>query len=91
MHATDYVITRRISKIFPQGGDLALKQPFLGRFDRSPSYTPTGHGLRFWTSLSLPSIRKGQRCSHPEPTFFVRHTVSAVEAAKVTQFATSQR
>jgi len=37
-------LNRRIPKIFPQGGDFALKPLFLGCFDRSVGGRPTGRG-----------------------------------------------
>jgi len=33
---------------------------------------------------------KGQWCAHPESTFFVRLTILAVEAPKVTQISLSE-
>jgi len=39
-------------------GDFVPKTAILGRFDRPPSYMPTGHGLRYWISLRLSSIRR---------------------------------
>jgi len=43
--------------------------------------------------LAKPPIyyKKDQRCAYPEYRLFVRLTVSAVEALKVTQISTSER
>jgi len=70
---------------------LPQKPPFLGLCDRSPSYTPTGHGLRFWTSLNLPSIRRRANGDRTPNRLFVPLAVSAVDVPKFSQISTSQR
>ena len=47
-------LNRRILKVFAQGGDFALKPPFLGCFDGSVCQRITNQGLRF--STAKPSI-----------------------------------
>jgi len=48
------------SENLPLRGWFCTKQPFLGCFDGSPYYRPTGQGLCFSTYRSLPSIIRGR-------------------------------
>jgi len=69
------------------------KPPFLGCFDGSRSVWqlawPTGQGLRFSTYRSVPSITGRANGVSILNRLFVRLTVLAVEAPKVTQISLS--
>jgi len=63
---------------------LPPKPPFWGCFEWTPCYRPSGQALHFSTSIT--GRANGVRTSN---RLFVRLTVSAVEAPKVTQISIS--
>jgi len=68
-----------ILKIFRYRGDL-VPNAIFGRFEGSPCDSAASQGLRFSTSLSLPSVR-GRVNDVPFPSrLFVRLTVLPLEA-----------
>ena len=75
---------------FPLRGDFAPKPPFCGCFDGSPCDRPTSQGLRFSTSLRIPSVTGRANGVPALNRLFVRLTISAVEAPKVTQILLSE-
>ena len=73
----------------PLRGDFVPNRHFLGCFDGSSCHTPRGQGLRFSTYRSLPSIRGRANVVPTMNRLFVRLTILAVEAPKVTQILLS--